>query len=37
VVSGADLAYILVALAALVLTGCLTRQITQHPGNRAGG
>jgi hypothetical protein len=31
VLSGADLAYILVALGALVLTGCVTRQITQQP------
>jgi hypothetical protein len=37
VLSGADLAYIFVALAALVLTGLLTRRMTQHPGNRAGG
>jgi hypothetical protein len=31
VLSGADLVYILVALGALVLTGCATRQITQRP------
>jgi cobalamin biosynthesis Mg chelatase CobN len=36
VLTGADLAYVILALGALVLTGWMTRQMTQHPAGRRG-